>query len=215
VTVFAATVGLAWQLNRDTLPAAPSTFRAPPPGIPAFVYEVKGADASGLVLASADGSDIRVPRPTAIDTVVEGGSLKVGDWVNVIGIVDEVRNFSIRAILVLPEHGAAGPDGVARTPSGFSGLETRRDPAERIIIGGQVVRLEGGRATLLGPSGEIALTVRKDAQLFRIEKGDPARILAGDRLASTQAAGSEVVLPAALVFVQAPAAQAGAPTRQP
>ncbi|MEP7215654.1 MAG: hypothetical protein ABI782_05325 [Anaerolineaceae bacterium] len=204
VMVVAATLGLAWQLNRDTLPAAPPTFRAPAPSIAVSVYEVKEANAGGLVLASADGTDVRVPRPSSIDAVVQGGSLKAGDWVNVIGIVDEVRNFSIRAILVLPEHGAAGADGVARTPSGFSGLETRRDPAERIIIGGQVIRFNEGQATLLGPSGEVALTVRQDAQLFRVEKGDPAGIRAGDRLASTRAAVADVALAAALVSVQVP-----------
>ena len=202
VTVVAATVGLAWQLNRDTLPAAPPTFRAPPPIIPVTVYEVKEANASELVLASADGTDIRVSRPSSIDVVVQGGSPKVGDWVNVIGIVDEVRNFSIRAILVLPEHGAAGADGVARTPSGFSGLETRRDPAERVVIGGKVVRVVDGKATLLGPSGEVALTVREDAQMFRVQKGDPASIRAGDRLASTEAAAAGAALSAALISVQ-------------
>ena len=94
----AITVGLAWALNRDNLPPAPSTFRAPAPITPVNVYEIKEANADGLVLGSADGAtDIRVPRPTTIDTVLPGGSLSAGDWVNVIGIVDEVRNFSIRA----------------------------------------------------------------------------------------------------------------------
>ena len=202
VTVFAATVGLAWQLNRDNLPAPPPTFRAPAPGIPVNVYEVKEANANGLVLASADGADIRIPRPAAVDAVVQGGSLRAGDWVNVAGIADEVRNFSIRAILVLPEHGPAGADGVARTPAGFTGLETRRDPAERIIVGGQVVRVDGETATLLGPAGEITLTIKQDAQLFRVEKGDPAAIRAGDRLASTQAAVADTALPTALISVQ-------------
>ncbi|MEP6870991.1 MAG: hypothetical protein ABI939_03980 [Anaerolineaceae bacterium] len=198
----AATVGLAWQLNRDTLPAPPPTFRAPAHTMPVSVYEVKEADASGLVLASADGTDIRVSRPSSIEIVIHGGSLKVGDWVNVIGIVDEVRNFSIRAILVLPEHGAAGADGVARTPSGFSGLETRRDPAERIVIGGKVVRIVDEKASLLGPSGEVTLTLRQDVQLFRVEQGDSASIRAGDRLASTQAAAAGTALSAALISVQ-------------
>lgn len=200
VTVVVAVAGLAWALNRDGLPAAPPAFRAPAPLTPANVYEVKEANESGLVLASADGAtDIRVPRPTTIDTVLQGGSLSAGDWVNVIGIVDEVRNFSIRAILVLPEHGAPGADGVARTPSGFTGLETRRDPIERIVIGGQVVRVDAKSATLNGPAGEITLTITKDAQLFHVREGNPAEIRAGDRLASTRAAVADQAFQVALV----------------
>ena len=203
VAVVTITVGLAWALNRDDLPPAPPAFRAPAPITPVNVYEIKEANADGLVLGSADGAtDIRVPRPTTIDTVLQGGSLSAGDWVNVIGIVDEVRNFSIRAILVLPEHGAPGADGVARTLAGFSGLETRRDPAERIIIGGQIVRVDGKSATLNGPAGEITLTLTKDAQLFRVEKGDPNSIRAGDRLASTQAAVADAAVAAAIVSLQ-------------
>lgn len=213
IAVLAVTGTLAWALNRDNLPAPAAAFRAPAPVLPAYVYDVKEAGTGGLVIASADGSDIRVPRPVAIDSVVQAGALKVGDWVNVIGIVDEVRNFSIRAILVLPEHGAAGADGVARTPAGFSGLETRRDPAERIIIGGEVVRLDAGTATLLGPAGEITLTVRQDAQIFRVEKGDPAAIRAGDRLAARQAAAADTLLPLALVSFQSPVTRADATAR--
>lgn len=168
------------------------------------VYEVKEAGASGLLLASVAGTDLRVPRPAAVDTVASGGSLKAGDWVNVAGIVDEVRNFSIRAIFVLSEHGKAGPDGVARTAAGFSGIETRRDPAERIILGGEVVSVAGETATLSGPMGETTLTITKDAQLFRVERGDPANIRAGDRLASTIPASPNSALPAAIVTVQAP-----------
>ena len=206
IAVVALTIGLAWALNRDDLPSKPAAFRAPADVIPTNVYEVKAADAEGLILASADGSDIRVPRPATIDTVVPGSALKAGDWVNVIGIVDEVRNFSIRAILVLPEHGAAGPDGVARTPAGFSGLETRRDPAERIIMGGQVVKADATTATLAGATGEITMTLTPAAEVLTVAKGDPASVRAGDRLASAQAAIAGSALPAAIVILQAPAA---------
>lgn len=199
ITVVVAIAGLAWALNRDNLPPAPSTFHAPAPVTPVNVYEVKEANESGLLLASADGSDIRVPRPVAIDTVVPATALAPGDWVNVIGIVDDVRNFSIRAILVLSAHGAAGADGVARTPSGFTGLETRRDPIERIVIGGQVVRVDGQSATLNGPTGEIVLTIKPGAQVFHVQEGKPAEIRAGDRLASKQAAVADQAFPVALV----------------
>ncbi|MEO6397818.1 MAG: hypothetical protein ABIP13_05075 [Tepidiformaceae bacterium] len=203
--VLALTVGLAWGLNRDTLPPSPATFRAPAPKSSVNRYDVKASDADGLVLASAEGTDIRLPRPTAVDAVVRGGALGVGDWVNVIGIVDEVRNFSIRAILVLPEHGPIGADGVARTPAGFSGLETRRDPAERVIISGQVVRTEGETATLTGPAGEITLNLRPGAQVFRLEKGDPAAIRAGDGLASAEAASDGRRLAHVLVAIESSA----------
>ncbi len=208
VAVVAATIGLAWILNLDDLPPKPATFQSPPHAIPTNVYEIKAADADGLILASADGSDLLVPRPATTETVVAGSTIKAGDWVNVIGIVDEVRNFSIRAILVLPEHGAAGADGVARTPSGFSGIETRRDPAERIIIGGQVVKVEGGTATLVAATGEVTLTFKPETEILTVAKGDPSTIRAGDRLASTQAAAAGRALPASLVALQAPVATA-------
>lgn len=181
---------LAWYLNRDTLPSPPASFQAPGPMVPTFTYEVKEASGDSLVLSGKAGSpDIKVARPTAVEVMAPaaGAEFKVGDWVNVIGIVDEVRNFSIRTIVAIEKHGPAGPDGAGRSTGGFTGIEVRADALERVIQGGQVVAIDGEKLTLSGLSGELVLTLTARAPLFRIVPAEPAAIASGDRLVSGQA----------------------------
>lgn len=181
---------LAWYLNRDTLPSPPASFQAPGPTVPSFVYEVKEASGDTLVLSGKAGSpDIRVARPTAVEVMAPAAASEftVGDWVNVVGIVDEVRNFSIRTIVAIAQHGAPGPDGAGRSAGGFSGREVRADPLERVIQGGQITGIDGEKVTLAGPSGEQVLTLTARAPLYRIVAADPAAITSGDRLVVGQA----------------------------
>lgn len=181
---------LAWYLNRDTLPSPPASFQAPGPTVPSFTYEVKNASGDSLVLSGKAGSpDLKVARPTTVEVMspATGSQFQVGDWVNVIGIVDEVRNFSIRTIVAIEKHGPAGPDGAGRSTGGFTGLEVRADPLERVIQGGQIVAIDGEKLTLAGPSGELVLTLTARAPLFRLVPAEPAAVASGDRLVSGQA----------------------------
>ena len=199
------TVGLvvfaAWYLNRDTLPAPPAAFQVPARTVPFYTYEVKQTGDSGLVLSGKPGStDIRIPRPTTVEVMAPAtlSQLQPGDWVNVIGIVDEVRNFSIRTIVAIPRHGPAGPDGAGRSHAGFTGIEVRADPAERVLQGGEIVSIDGERITLSGPPGELILTITPRASLFRLSPADPAEIASGDRLVSAEALTEGAAAPAVL-----------------
>ncbi|MBA4179821.1 MAG: hypothetical protein C0506_04460 [Anaerolinea sp.] len=201
-------VFLAWYLNRDTLPAPPATFQPPPPTVPYYTYNVKDAGQDGLVLSGKAGSaDIRIARPATVEVMAPGtpSQLQPGDWVNVIGIIDEVRNFSIRTLVAIPEHGPPGPDGAGRSTAGFSGIEVRADPAERVIQGGEVIRIQGNQVTLAGPSGELVLTVSARAPLFRITAAEPAAITSGDRLVVGEALAAGAKPPAVLAGKLTPA----------
>lgn len=183
-----AVILLAWYLNRDTLPARPATFSMPEKASPAHAYDVKEAGANGLVLASRDGSaELRVGVPASVEVIAPApaATIAVGDWVNVVGIVDEVRNFSIRAIIALPATKAEA-DGAGRSPNGFTGMEVRTDGVERIIISGGVTKVEGDTITLVGPRGEMKLTITPRSPVLRLAPAQAGDIAAGDRLATAE-----------------------------
>lgn len=178
---------LAWYLNRDTLPPRPATFSAPAPVAPHFNYIVKQADASNLVISGDSGTpDIRVPRPAATELLAPGSiaEIRTGDWINVIGILDEVRNFSIRAVIVVAGVDKPAADGAGYSPGGFSGIEVRPDPAERIVVGGKVTAIDGEKLSLAGPAGDMTLTLLPRATIFRLGGAPSSAIGAGDRIAA-------------------------------
>lgn len=186
VTILAVAF-LAWFLNRDTLPSRPAAFQRPSAAAQYSVYIVKQAEAGSLVLSGPVGSaGLRVPRPAVAEVMTPGSlaQVQLGDWVNVVGVLDDVRNFSIRAVIVIAGQAAAGPDGAGRSAAGFSGIEVRADPGERIVSSGRVTALDGQKLSLTGAAGDMTLTLLPRASVFRMAKADSSAIEAGDRLAS-------------------------------
>ncbi|MEO9256543.1 MAG: hypothetical protein ABI305_13470, partial [Tepidiformaceae bacterium] len=123
---------------------------------------------------------IEVLRPMAKGTVPQPG-----DWVSVIGITNEVRNFTIHSVVVVPDGGAAiGADHVKLSPGGFAGDEAAPNGTDQVILGGTVERVDGMVLTLTGPAGPIQVQLTEKAPLFRLETGTVDEVRAGDSVAS-------------------------------
>ena len=50
---------------------------------------------------------------------VDPSALAVGEWLAVVGIPNEVRNFSIHTLILIPGAGAPDASHIARSPAGF------------------------------------------------------------------------------------------------
>jgi hypothetical protein len=196
-----AVILLAQRSGRSDLPPEPSAFVAPAPARPVVALDVQQSAGGRLTLS--DGSrdqalkaDARVERLSAI----EAAQLRPGDWLTVIGIPNEIRNFSIRSIVVLSSPAPPDADGVRRSAGGFAGHEASRDGSERPLLGGLVERVDGERVTLAGPTGPVTVTLGPRAPLYRIEPAPPGSVREGDRIAfvsapSLDAATAILVLP--------------------
>ncbi len=108
-----------------------------------------------------------------------------GDWVVVAGVPNEVLNFAIRRITVIPAALGAQPDadGVPRLPSGLAGFEAGRDPRERPVLAGRVTAVAGPRIGLEVQGRAATLEISDPALLYRLAPGTLADIGAGDRIA--------------------------------
>lgn len=199
VVALGSVILLARRSARPDVPPEPPAFQPPAPVRPFTALDVQ--QVSGGRLTLSDGSRdvalrpdarIEVLRPVALDVV------RAGDWLGVIGVANEVRNFSIRSLLLIPNGGSPDSEGVVRTPGGFAGHEAARDPAERPILGGVVTAFDGRTATLQGPTGPIMVDFTANAPLRRLTDARAEEIREGDRLAFP-GGGSLANAPAVLV----------------
>lgn len=196
-----AVLVLAQRSGRSDLPPEPGPLVAPLPAHPVVALDVQQSAGGRLTLS--DGSrDVAPPSGSAVEFLrpIAASGVRPGDWLTVIGIPNEVRNFSIRSIVVLASPAPPDTDGVRRSPGGFAGHEASRDGSERPLLGGIVERVDGEQVTLAGPAGPIAVTLGPRAPLYRLESGDASAIQEGDRIAflaapALDAAGAILVLP--------------------
>lgn len=143
------------------------------------------------------GTRIEVLAPLAKGTLPQPG-----DWVSVIGITNEVRNFSIHSVVVVPDggsEGAAGADHVKRSPGGFAGNEAAPNGADQVILGGTVDHVDGMVLTLTGPAGPINVQLTEGAPLFRLEPGTVDEVREGDGVATN---GLTPTAPPSAILVQ-------------
>jgi hypothetical protein len=191
VGVLVAVVVLARRASEPDAPPEPPTFTVPAPASPVVVFDVEAADGGRLRVSGGDstgrqsGVDLVLDPSATVDLVepVAAADLKAGDWLTVAGIPNEVKNFSIRALVVLPGPGAPGADGIARSPGGFSGGEASRDGRERPVFGGVIERVEGGTVVLKTAAGQVTVTTTALAPLRRLRTATAQEIHAGDRIA--------------------------------
>jgi hypothetical protein len=196
-----AVILLARRSGRSDLPPEPAPFVAPSPARPVVALDVQQSAGGRLTLS--DGSRDLAPHPDArVESLraISSAEVRPGEWMTVIGIPNEVRNFSIRSIVVLPSTATPDADGVRRSPAGFAGHEASRDGSERPLLGGQIEQVEGERVTLAGPSGPVTVTLGPLAPLYRLEPADAAAVREGDRIAflsapSLDTATAVLVLP--------------------
>lgn len=172
--------------GQDTLAA----FTTPSPAHPSIAFDVQQANASALTISPSGGNarpvEVTLPAALAVYRLVPATAMDAapGDWVTVVGVANEVLNFTIRQEVIIPAALGAAPDadGVPRV-AGLAGNEANRDAQERPIVAGRVERVVGTRLTLATPSGEMTLECDGRSPLFRLTAAGSADIHAGDRLA--------------------------------
>jgi hypothetical protein len=188
VGVALAVVMLAHR-GRDREPPRPGAFTPPGPARPVTVLDVQQVRGGVLTLGGPSGSVEAALRPDVTVSVLRPAALddiRPGDWVTLAGIPNEVLNFAIRQVVIIPADLAAVPDaeGVPRLAGdGFGGYEANRDTRERPLLSGRVERIEGGTVTFTGRAGTMTLEVGPGSPVQRLTRGAAADIRAGDRLA--------------------------------
>jgi hypothetical protein len=172
-------------------PPAPPFVRPPGGSISAVDVKQRTGDALTVVRQTVSGTaeeTLTIPAGATVERLrlIEAGEVEPGDWLTVIGIPDPVKNFAIHSMVVIPGGGTLEADGAARSAAGFAGHEVARDPRDRPILGGQVIRVEENVIYLEGPTGEIAVTAGPEApaKLYRFEAATPDAVEEGDRLAA-------------------------------
>lgn len=195
--------------GREDEPPRPGLFAAPAPARPVAVADVQEARAGALVVATAGGneavtlrSDVQVIRLAP----ARAGDAAPGDWVTVVGIPNEVLNYTIRRVVIIPSALLPTPDdeGLPRIPAGFAGHEAQVDQKERPLLSGRVEQVQGTTITLVTRTGQFTLDTGTTSLLSRMVAGDTAAIRAGDRVAWLPAGGSGRLAdaPALLVLPQ-------------
>jgi hypothetical protein len=196
VIIVSRTVG-----GDDTPPPAPE-FQIPDtsPYAAADVKQRSGENLT-LILQTRSGTEeqrLELTPQMAVErlTLIDANGVQPGDWVTIVGVTNPVKNFSAHSLIVIPGGGTLAEDGLARSPLGFTGAETARDPRDRPILGGVVVRIENNVLVLQGPTSEIRVTAGPEApaRLYRIESVEIGDISEGDRIASTFDSTVEAVL---------------------
>ena len=173
-----------------------------PPDVPPFVTpapdtvtarDVKQRDGSSLTLTYNQGDvtaeeTIDVPSSAAITLLIPAtaSEVQVGDVVTVIGIPNEVNNFAIHSVVILPGESVPGRDGFPAAAGGFLGHEASRNANDRPLLSGLVTAIEGQSITLEGPNGPITvdLSVEAPAPLYRAAAASVDDVREGDRVAA-------------------------------
>jgi hypothetical protein len=180
----AAVLVLARRAAAPDVPPEPPAFQTPAPARPVVALDVLQVAAGRLALS--DGSRDVALSPNARIEVLRPESaagVRPGEWLTVIGVANEVRNFAIRSLVLSEGGGAADAEGVLRSAAGFAGHEAARDQTERPLLGGVVERVEGQRLVLRGPTGPVTVDLSPNAPLWRLAAAQPADIREGDRIA--------------------------------
>lgn len=171
---------LARSVGGDDTPPAVPPFSGIPTPVPAFdVSSVEGATVS-----TANAGPLRLDPGARVETLrpAAASSFAPGDGLVVIGVPNEVKNLAIRAIVDVPG-AVAGPDGLPRSPAGFTGSEASRSPNERAVAGGTISDVQGNTITVDGPQGTLRIELDEGAVLMRLAAGTPADIVQGVRVA--------------------------------
>lgn len=144
-------------------------------------------------IAPGAGTRIEFLRPATAKSVA------VGEWMAVIGVPNEVRSFSIHAVVLIPDASSPDADGVVHSPGGFAGHEAAAEAGDRVVLGGPVEAVDGDRFTVRTGAGPVTFTLTDSAPLYRIEAGTVDEVHEGDRVAIHAADGASEAPGALLV----------------
>jgi hypothetical protein len=195
----AAVILLAQRAGQSNAPPEADPFVFSGPARPATPLDVQLVEGEKFTLSRSQAQgqqrqniELQLPAATPVELLEPAvpGDIAPGDWITVIGIRNIVKSFSIHLIVVLPGT-LALEDGIVRTNLGYFGHEAARDPNDRPILSGKVIRMDGATAVLDTPGGETTLEFLADAPLRKLRTGTAADIGEGDRVAVvTDAAGA-------------------------
>ena len=193
VATILGVVVLSQHVGSDNVPPQSPPFSYSPPATGVTRMSVRQSTNGNLTAAEDAPKGSAAPSPRQISasssTIVEvlkpatSAAIQPGDWITVVGIPNNVRNFSIHAVLDIPGVKAAGADGVGRSAGGFGGDEASPNAADRVILGGPVNAVQGDAITLIGPAGPITVQLTPAAPLYRLETATLADVHEGDRIA--------------------------------
>lgn len=198
-----AVVVLAARSGGSDAPPRPAPFAPPAPSRVFSAYDVREVTGDVLTLAVAGSTADRPASVTLRSGVVvevlapaTARDIQPGDWITIIGVPNEVRNYSITAIVAIPPPHGEPVESFRTTQAGFLGYEPIRDVEQVPILGGEVTAVDGDTLTLTGPDGPVTLTLTEAAPLVRVSTGDAGAIAEGDRIAvlGTSPAEAEAVL---------------------
>lgn len=183
----AAAIVLATR-GQESGPPRVGPFTPPVPAHPATAQDVQQVRGNVITLAAASGpvdvtpaagTPVYLLQPSALDTAAPG------DWVTLVGISNEVLNFTIRQVLIIPASTGAAQDadGIARLPFGLAGHEATRDPRERPLLSGKVETVNSRELTITVNGRTATVEAPASGIIRRLTAIDLAGIREGDRIA--------------------------------
>jgi len=194
VVVFVAALAGVVLFARDAAepdaPPAPGAFTVPPG--PSWVsYDVERAEGGSLRLVTGSGQQsnaldlaIGPDTPAWILEPASLAELRTPLVVNVIGIPNEVRNFTIRLLAFAP--GTGGEDLAGEfvpLRGGFAGHEVSEDARERPVVSGVVERFSGNTGYVRTQAGTLTIELGDGAPVRLLREARASDIRAGDRVA--------------------------------
>lgn len=206
-----AIVVLSRRVAAPDAPSNPGPFSPPAAARPMQAFDVQGIAGDTIRIASGGSTgssgavtqDLSATPSTKWEFLeaVANADIQAGDWVQLIGIPNPVRAFSIRSVVVTAGGGTVDAEGFVRSPGGFLGFEATQDANERPILAGKVTAVASRQGTtetarglkdvtytvltLEGPSGALTVDLQDgaDIALYRIKAGTQADVRDGDRVA--------------------------------
>lgn len=171
-----AAVAVPLLLTRGSPPPEPPPFAPPTPGF--RLTEVVAVGEGPPLLADRT---IQLGETTLVERLqpISPQDVELGDLLAVVGVPDEVRNYRIVLLLVLP---SGGDEGQPRTAAGFTGHEPFGANATTVAWG-TVASIEGRTVRLERREFGTTLTLEDGAPLVRAARGDLTSLQPGDRLA--------------------------------
>lgn len=201
VVVLAALIGVivfARESSKSDAPPQPPAFVAPE--LQTYTaYDVESNDGGRLKVSSgtaqtATSTDLELPAGTRVWVMESAAAadLQPPLKVNVIGIPNEVRNYTIRMMV------AAEPDGPVTFEDpfialydGFYGHETSRDTRERVVLSVLLESFDGRDGVTRTANGPGTLYIDDGAPLRIVRAAAPTDIEPGDRIALRHGTGGQ------------------------
>ena len=185
-----AVVVFARESSKSDAPPQPPAFVAPQL-VTYTAFDVEANDGGKLKVSSgaaqtATSSDLELPAGTRV-WIMEpaiAADLEPPLKVNVIGIPNEVRNYTIRLMVAAEPGGAVTFDQpFIELFDGFYGHEASRDARERVVLSVLLESFDGRDGVTQTANGPGTLYIDNGAPLRLVVSAGPGDIEPGDRLA--------------------------------